>query len=204
MNASPFFSVIILTHNYGRYIRRAIESVLQQTCDSWELFICDDASTDDTAAIVESFLADPRHPLHPPRFQPRPVCNWSAPLDLGSAGHGPAPCRRLLASRRPANCIDQFSADDQIDLVYGNWMIAREGVVRLQRTARRTTAPSLAPKRFRIRSPATSGCPPRCSFGVRWSNSPANQTRICGCMWTSNIIFGLRPTLALSARSPSR
>jgi GT2 family glycosyltransferase len=138
MNASPFFTVIILTHNYGRYIRRAIESVLQQTCASWELFICDDASTDDTAAIVESFLADPR--IHFVRHDSNvgQSANWSRALDLGSA-----PVMALLHADdywlpdALQTVLDQFSSDEQIDLVYGNWMIAREGVARLQR-ARQT------------------------------------------------------------------
>lgn len=138
MNDSPFFTAIILTHNYGRYIRRAIESVIQQTCPSWQLFICDDASTDNTAAIVESFLADPRIHFVCHDSNLGQSANWSRALDLGSA-----PVTALLHADdywlpdALQTALDQFSSDDQIDLVYANWMIAREGVARLKR-ARQT------------------------------------------------------------------
>ncbi len=48
-------SVVIPTFNVGKYIGEAIESVLQQTYEDWELIIVDDCSTDNTAEIVESY-----------------------------------------------------------------------------------------------------------------------------------------------------
>lgn len=55
----PFFSIIIPTYNRAHMIGIAIQSVLDQTCDDWELVIVDDGSADDTKEIVESF-DDPR------------------------------------------------------------------------------------------------------------------------------------------------
>lgn len=51
----PLISIIMPTHNAGRYIGKAIESVLAQTYPNWELLIVDDASTDDTESVVQSF-----------------------------------------------------------------------------------------------------------------------------------------------------
>lgn len=42
-------------YNGERYIREAVQSVLRQTITSWELIIVDDASTDSTGKILESF-----------------------------------------------------------------------------------------------------------------------------------------------------
>lgn len=56
---SPFFTVIIPTHNRSALLKRAVDSVLIQTYDNFELFIVDDHSSDDTPNMVKS-LTDPR------------------------------------------------------------------------------------------------------------------------------------------------
>ena len=56
---APRVSVCIPTYNYARYLGPAIESVLAQTFADFELIVCDDASTDDTRAVLEQF-DDPR------------------------------------------------------------------------------------------------------------------------------------------------
>jgi len=48
-------SVCIPTYNYGRFLGQAIESVLAQTWGDFELVVCDNASTDDTQAVIGSF-----------------------------------------------------------------------------------------------------------------------------------------------------
>lgn len=47
-------TVIIPTYNRRYLLQGAIESVLQQTCERFELIVVDDGSTDDTASMVES------------------------------------------------------------------------------------------------------------------------------------------------------
>lgn len=54
------YSIITPTYNRGDLIARAIQSVLAQTYEDFELVIVDDASTDDTIQVVESFLYDKR------------------------------------------------------------------------------------------------------------------------------------------------
>lgn len=49
-------SIIMPVYNGEKFIAEAIESVLLQSFQQWELLIVDDASTDDTASMVETFL----------------------------------------------------------------------------------------------------------------------------------------------------
>jgi glycosyltransferase involved in cell wall biosynthesis len=61
MSKTPLVSVCVPVYNYGRFLSTCIESVLAQTISDWELIICDDCSTDDTAKIAQAFAnADPR------------------------------------------------------------------------------------------------------------------------------------------------
>lgn len=48
-------SVVIPTYNYGRYLPRAIESILAQENAAFEIIVADDGSTDDTAEIVQRY-----------------------------------------------------------------------------------------------------------------------------------------------------
>lgn len=55
----PKVSVCIPTYNTARYLPETIESVLRQDFDDYELIICDNASTDATPEICQSYR-DPR------------------------------------------------------------------------------------------------------------------------------------------------
>lgn len=57
---SPAVSVILTAHNYGRFLRQSIESVLAQTFQDFELIVVNDGSTDHTPEILAGYANDPR------------------------------------------------------------------------------------------------------------------------------------------------
>lgn len=56
---NPKVTVVLTSCNHAPYIGESIESVLHQTYSNFELFIIDDASTDDSWAIIQRYT-DPR------------------------------------------------------------------------------------------------------------------------------------------------
>jgi len=55
MTAKDLVSVTIVTYNSGRFIKRCLESVLEQKYPNLEVVIVDNASTDGTVDILEQF-----------------------------------------------------------------------------------------------------------------------------------------------------
>lgn len=49
----PKVSLYIPTYNYGLYLEKAVDSVLKQNYNDWELIIIDGGSTDDTLQIYQ-------------------------------------------------------------------------------------------------------------------------------------------------------
>jgi glycosyltransferase involved in cell wall biosynthesis len=78
----PQVSVYVVSRDYGRFLAEAIESVLRQHHDDWELLLVDDGSTDHTAEVMKLYSGDPRVRIFTTRGIGLPaVCN----LALGEA-----------------------------------------------------------------------------------------------------------------------
>lgn len=71
MTSRPLVSILMPVFNGAQFLAEAVESVRAQTYSDWELFICDDGSTDGTEELARSYAEEePRrirvlaHPEH--------------------------------------------------------------------------------------------------------------------------------------------
>lgn len=61
---SPLVSIIIPYFNREEFLAEAIESVIQQTYQNWELFLIDDGSTDSSKEIAEKYTRQFPHQIY--------------------------------------------------------------------------------------------------------------------------------------------
>ena len=54
-NKLPLVTVYITNHNYGKYLKESIESVLNQSFKDFELIIIDDGSNDNSKEILQLY-----------------------------------------------------------------------------------------------------------------------------------------------------
>ena len=59
MNSS-LVTIYITNHNYGKFIIQSIESVLNQSYREFELIIIDDGSTDNSLALIDGYIDNPK------------------------------------------------------------------------------------------------------------------------------------------------
>ena len=54
----PLISIVIPTFNHANYLKKALNSVINQTYRNWEIIIVDNHSTDNTNSVISNFKKD--------------------------------------------------------------------------------------------------------------------------------------------------
>src|SRR5205085_4131996 len=121
---------VVANFNYGRFLRRAVESLLDQSYQPLDVVIVDDASQDaDTPRVLEAFESNPRVRIlrHQSRLGNRTADN-----------HGIEMARGDLVGTLDADdfCLDRdavssqvalFKSDPEIAFVYTAYALCDEG-----------------------------------------------------------------------------
>jgi len=55
LKKNPLVTIYITNYNYGRYLKKSIESIFEQTFKDFELLIIDDGSNDDSKRIIKEY-----------------------------------------------------------------------------------------------------------------------------------------------------
>ena len=60
LNINPEITINLINFNQSKFLKKAIDSVLKQSYQNFELIIIDNGSTDNSKSIIKSYLDDPR------------------------------------------------------------------------------------------------------------------------------------------------
>jgi glycosyltransferase involved in cell wall biosynthesis len=82
-NTQPLVSICIPTYNAARYVEETIQSALNSTYANLEVIVSDDASTDNTLAVVED-LRDDRVRLFQNKANLGAPANWNRAMEKAS------------------------------------------------------------------------------------------------------------------------
>lgn len=58
MKRKPFLTIGIASYNYANYLRKAFEQIKKQQFKDFEILYCDDGSTDESVAVIESIIKE--------------------------------------------------------------------------------------------------------------------------------------------------
>ena len=105
----PKITVYCISQEYGKFLEQAVESVLRQTTDNWELILIDNASVDKTASVIQYYQNDPR----------------VSSFRLEENENLPSVCN-LALQKAKGDYVMRLDGDDFLDenilLILGNWL----------------------------------------------------------------------------------
>jgi glycosyltransferase involved in cell wall biosynthesis len=98
---NPLFSIVIPTFNRATFIRKTVESLLNQEYDQYEIIVVDDGSTDNTKEVIAQIKSDKVH------------YHWKSNAERGAA-------RNYGARLAKGDYINFFDSDD---VAYTNHLV---------------------------------------------------------------------------------
>jgi len=120
-NSDIIITVYITNYNYGKYIKQAIESVLNQTYQNFEIIIIDDGSTDMSKQIIEGYE---KHPKISVIFQQNKGLTISNNIAI-SVARGKYIIRLDADDYFEKNALkllyNEFYKDNELGMVFGDW-----------------------------------------------------------------------------------
>ncbi|MGO9120621.1 MAG: glycosyltransferase [Desulfomonilaceae bacterium] len=119
MSEKPQISIIMCTLNGERFLRTALESLVAQSYDSWELVVVDGASSDGTLDVIAGF----RHPNIKVFSEPDegPVDALFKGLKLARGDYFMFLCASdgYIDKDWLASCVGVLDSDPEVSLVWG-------------------------------------------------------------------------------------
>ncbi|MCU0680157.1 MAG: glycosyltransferase [Planctomycetes bacterium] len=122
--AKPDFTLLMANYNRAEYLPAAIESVLRQTHQNWELLIMDDASFDSSVEVIKKYLGDKRLKF----FQQPSNKGYTIALkELISSAQGEVigiiDSDDVLAETALARMLEAYRSQPKIGFAYSQFMV---------------------------------------------------------------------------------
>ena len=135
MNGRPRVSIGLPVFNGERFVAEAIDSILAQTFEDFELIISDNASTDGTEEICRRYAEkDERIRFVRNRENYGAAFNFNQTFHLSSGGYFKWVAHDdLLSPEFLQQCVDVLDRDASVVLAYPGWMAIDEDGQRLDR-----------------------------------------------------------------------
>ncbi|WP_272992537.1 glycosyltransferase family 2 protein [Porticoccus hydrocarbonoclasticus] len=119
-NNNPLVSICIPTFNAEKYIKKTINSIVNQSYKNIEIIILDDCSTDSTMKIIRS-IDDPRIKIFQNEFNLGPQETWSKLIDLAEGRFFKIVCHDdVLYEECVAVQVKMLEENGQVILVASN------------------------------------------------------------------------------------
>lgn len=119
--ADPKVTVLMPVYNGEKYLREALESVLNQTFTDFEFLIIDDGSTDSSTEIIRSY-SDPRIRLVQNERNLKLIATLNKGLDLARGEYiARMDCDDISLPQRLARQVEFMEANPEIG-VCGSWV----------------------------------------------------------------------------------
>ncbi|MFA5983158.1 MAG: glycosyltransferase [Methylococcaceae bacterium] len=120
----PKIFIGVLTYNYANFLPEALQSIINQSYTNWEVLICDDGSTDNTEAVIQPFLDNPKIKYFKQPKNCGQPCNWGymisqAKGDYIATLHGDD----VWENNYLESLIQEIIEDPSIEMICSNWAI---------------------------------------------------------------------------------
>ncbi|PLX67337.1 MAG: hypothetical protein C0602_10450 [Denitrovibrio sp.] len=115
-NKKPLVSVIMNCYNSDKYLREAIDSVIAQTYQNWEIIFWDNQSTDSSAEIVKSYDDKRIHYFYAPNHTPLGEARNLAVKKAAGEWIGILDCDDIWHENKLE--VQLESASDEIGMIY--------------------------------------------------------------------------------------
>src|SRR5579862_8757006 len=126
----PTVSVIVPNYNHARYLRKRVDSILEQTYQDFELILLDDYSTDRSREILSSYAGDPRVRLEfNERNSGTPFKQWNTGVRMARGKYvWIAESDDYMEKRRLERLVAILESQPEVTFAYcRSWEIGEEG-----------------------------------------------------------------------------